>query len=877
MVILMVAAPAVAGIAFGLNVQRGGDAGQFNPGVGGPDDVQISTEKPVVFQGEEDINFLGEDGTPIDAAQLTGVSGDAEGIPLEEPIPQDQERGQYTLTGSGDAAGVVVQTPRVTELEVMNERGVDVEGSTVQEDETLLVRAEWNFQQAEDLELVIRDSRGDEITGEVLADSGALSEQQVSALTGPYAQNTDLVTNPGQRGTGTGIVYLQGLGQLEDSNFNVSPTNATEGNATEGNATEAIVTSLDATYWALDVSGVDVSELSITVEGWDNLDFGPASQSSSLSVQTEDDVNLDLQDEAVTRGENVRYEVRGSTAGATHYVVIEDSEFRNEQVTADVFRDVQDVVDKGTFDTNNDSEADFAWAQIEIDEDTGIGVGQIDTSFLDDASVSIDLFQADRSLEDIAANLGNTEDDQTLDVDQGDLTFDNPPGIYVAGSDVDVSGTAALGVDDVVLYARDQGDWELLDINEDGTLDAGDTLSVDSTGEWDRDDVVLSEASDIFSIPGRYRIGVVEAQDVISNGEIQTTLSTSDFSSATSSQTSLVVQEPGLDEARTFQAINAQIATEDGTVDVIGTAPGLDSVIAVMIDSRGRVATERITVDEDDTFDEDDIPLTTMDGRELNEGEIRAFVIGLGRDGVAGDGVLPGQPDAELSSLENYVQGFGTGLTQEQVVARINDETTNEVASDDLSIEETFRYTDGATSIESVGPAGNVEQGEVQDVSVGDQMVVAGLTNRKPDDNSISVEVIDGPSANEFETNSTDEWGLDGRWTASLATDGVEPGTYTVEVDDGDNTDTVQVEILPADDGGNETPTDDNETTTEAEETTTEAEETTTELNETTTEANASAMATGETPARSGMSAFVVLGLAPAMLVFALVRRRQSR
>jgi hypothetical protein len=73
---------------------------------------------------------------------------------------------------------------------------------------------------------------------------------------------------------------------------------------------------------------------------------------------------------------------------------------------------------------------------------------------------------------------------------------------------------AAQGVDDVVMYARDQGDWELVDINEDGTADSEDTVSVDSTGEWEREDVTLSQASDIFSIPGRYRIGVVEAPDV---------------------------------------------------------------------------------------------------------------------------------------------------------------------------------------------------------------------------------------------------------------------------------------------------------------------------------------------------------------------------
>jgi hypothetical protein len=35
--------------------------------------------------------------------------------------------------------------------------------------------------------------------------------------------------------------------------------------------------------------------------------------------------------------------------------------------------------------------------------------------------------------------------------------------------------------------------------------------------------------------------------------------------------------------------------------------------------------------------------------------------------------------------------------------------------------------------------------------------------------------------------NSTDEWGLTGVWSVTLETDGIAPGTYTIEADDGDN------------------------------------------------------------------------------------------
>jgi hypothetical protein len=109
-----------------------------------------------------------------------------------------------------------------------------------------------------------------------------------------------------------------------------------------------------------------------------------------------------------------------------------------------------------------------------------------------------------------------------------------------------------------------------------------------------------------------------------------------------------------------------------------------------------------------------------------------------------------------------------------------------------------------SVAIETVRPEGSNASG-VQQIAVGDTMEVVGLTNRKPDDNTITVEVVDGPSANEFDTGSIDQWDGDGVWSVTLDTDDVEPGTYTIEVDDGDNTDTVQVQVVAAEAGGNET------------------------------------------------------------------------
>ncbi len=74
-------------------------------------------------------------------------------------------------------------------------------------------------------------------------------------------------------------------------------------------------------------------------------------------------------------------------------------------------------------------------------------------------------------------------------------------------------------------------------------------------------------------------------------------------------------------------------------------------------------------------------------------------------------------------------------------------------------------------------------------------MTVTGVTNRQPDDNTITVEVTEGPSATQFDLTSAEQWGADGRWNVTLDTEGIEPGTYTVETDDGDSTDRADIRL----------------------------------------------------------------------------------
>lgn len=257
-----------------------------------------------------------------------------------------------------------------------------------------------------------------------------------------------------------------------------------------------------------------------------------------------------------------------------------------------------------------------------------------------------------------------------------------------------------------------------------------------------------------------------------------------------------------------FEDIAGQVATEDGEVTVEGTASGVDDVLVVMVDRRGRIASEIVSVDDDDGFEET-VALVARDGTALSEGQIAAAVFSPSRDGVVGDGEIEGFTRADVAALDEYtiekarqrIADRTVARTQAQVLELFYEESINDTGSDDLALADAFTYTDGRTSIETVVPSSSETETGIRPVSSGETMVVRGLTNRKPDDNTVTVEAVEGPTPEAFEFGATDEWGTDGVWSVELNTTGVEPGTYVVEADDGDDTARVEVRVLPRESG----------------------------------------------------------------------------
>ncbi|MFC7187426.1 PGF-CTERM sorting domain-containing protein, partial [Halorubrum yunnanense] len=372
------------------------------------------------------------------------------------------------------------------------------------------------------------------------------------------------------------------------------------------------------------------------------------------------------------------------------------------------------------------------------------------------------------------------------------VTLDAPAGTYTINSEVDLNGTAE-GVDSVDVYVRDQGRWQIL-VSD---------IEVESDDSFEEEDVVMSDqatvgsdAARILGQVGSYRIGVVDHSAFSGNDDIRTT----DFTGATSNSRSIRTVEGNLNAQ--FGFINGQVNQLDDSVDISGTAEGqsAEGVSLVYVDRRGSVSAETLDVESDGTIDSDDRAIPTG----LAEGTVSVHVISPGRDGNFGNAELPNGQSGE-SGLNNWINQnvSNDNLNGDQARSRILSETTDDTASDDLVVTQTFRYAESQTTIDSVYPQEAQAEG-VNPVAAGETMVVEGTTNLRPDDNSINVELLnqDGES---FEISSTETWGTDGSWNVAIDTSDIETGSYVVESDDGQNSDRAEVEIVEerqtADDG----------------------------------------------------------------------------
>jgi major cell surface glycoprotein (TIGR04216 family) len=718
--------------------------GNWDPGDGSGEIVLDGSSYYRVFQGEGDIDaWKYVDTTDISDEVLIGTTGggaEGEQLELSSSISERQETGRYS--GGSKGATAIVSTPRVASLDIYNENGVELGSSAaVSDDSKLLVRAQWNFREAEDIEI------------EVLTDSGLNVERDVLTTGMTSAQRAVL---PGGFDEGDVDEAQQGLGS----------------------------TGASSAFWLLDLSDLDRGRHTIVVTGVDDLDTGDARRSLALNVGTRDDAYLSAASGTVTRGERLRFAIRSSEAGLFHAVAVERSDLRKNADLDRVFRLAGDTDATG-------STSRYAYGVVEIPED-GVGEGLLDTALLDTGGVEVHLFPGRDSSSGAVGQLSAAQSINRgrLTVDRAAITARSTPITYVTGDEITLRGTAR-GADAVAMYARDgSGSWQLVPLNGRRTTNVG------SDGIWEAEDVVLSEeefGGRIFRFPGVYQVAFVDAADL--PRPAPTRLTSSELARTANSRTSARTNLPSFSSA--FRTIGGEVAIGDrlgvGVVSV-----GAETVVIGLVGQRGDVAADTYrTRRSSGAVDVD------LDTTGFRQGLVTGFALAPGRDGEFGDGTATDGTGSTVSTsspadLRDFVRSFdGTGRTGDQVMSRIRAQSVDESGSDDLVITRRFTMASPRTAIDDVVPQAHRARRGVVPLEVGETAVVRGTTNRNPADADISVEVTDGPSANAVDGATVRSWDRGtGAWTATLAFRDVDPGSYTIRADDGESTDRANVQVF---------------------------------------------------------------------------------
>ena len=145
--------------------------------------TSTSGNRTVIFQGEE-LNLTG--GEFETNSILTGAYGAAEDevLDLSSEIPTDQTQGTYTTTGnsldvSAGVYGVTVTTPRISTAEVQLDgddvTSVTVDNATNSTGSTFTAYAEFNFDKAENVSIVVEDRSGADVTSQVTPEGSIIA------------------------------------------------------------------------------------------------------------------------------------------------------------------------------------------------------------------------------------------------------------------------------------------------------------------------------------------------------------------------------------------------------------------------------------------------------------------------------------------------------------------------------------------------------------------------------------------------------------------------------------------------------------------------------------------------------------------------------
>lgn len=614
-----------------------------------------------VYLGERDISFRGQL-----SESLLGVSGSANGVLLEPPIQNDLPTGTYSIDGGNDTAAIQLREPRITTLKLEDDNGTDVTGGTVYADttDTVTVIAESNFQQAEQLELTVTNSEGLDITDELINSSAVRPETDSGRPSSPVD-----VVNGGQ------------------------------------------------VRWELDLSKTEIETLSLTVFGSDDLDWGRATSSTTLSIEQQA-LTLSLSDTEPNRGTRPTVTISDGINSAEYVVGVDVHDLRRDLPMSayySAFDNVGTTENIGvvthageTFISGERITGEPAYVYARVDIDDRSGQTRLNTTALKE-TVTIELLHQNTP----ATGLGG--DDPVAET--AELTVFDPavslsgPDEYVPGEEITLAGNAADGINRALLYARSNATREFEVVDLDGSTD-GNLTGISVSGSFSEDiDLSRGDGSgnELLSFPGTYQVAALPKKSVTEDrtrSTIPQSLSTPEVLGEVTALHTLKITSPTISVEQ--PGLDGQIAMSAETVIVNGSVSGNDDILLVAIDDRGTVTTERVS-----KSNFTDVELSIAD---FSRGKVTLYAVTSGRDGQIGDGSIKetriATDNSPLAELEAHLQSVAqTEKSGTQLRAILRNETDRDTASDDPVAVETFTIVPATVELTAPPPNASITGG----------------------------------------------------------------------------------------------------------------------------------------------------------------------
>ncbi|MFC7323781.1 hypothetical protein ACFQMF_04210 [Halorubrum rutilum] len=535
-----------------------------------------------------------------------------------------------------------------------------------------------------------------------------------------------------------------------------------------GTGTSGTISAGGFVRWDVALDSVEASALQITVTGSDDLQTDDAQVQSTVSI-TDGEPSLSLESASASRGTTTGITVQNGSGGATYTTAIPAADIRSQVEKDDyyqIFRNVGDteqiglVTDEQTYTDGAvpDEAVRAVYATVQIDPDDAAGATEIRTRFLADTA---DVFL---SREPQPTPTGF--DTATLTVMDTSVSLREPQ-VYTTGAQTTIAGTASAGVDAVALYVRTERGFELIDLDgENGQRDA----QIDVSGSsFSADEIKISSGdlpgNDILSLPGQYQVGVVPVaavQRTTSNESLPTRVPAPVFLNRNVNTTGLTVRNGNLTLTRAGQ--NQTIATTTTDLSVAGQATGSEQILVALVGARGTIQTEIISTDGP-TFTD------TVTVGDVAAGEATLYAISTGRDGIVGDGQLPGadtDTETTLTGVAAYLnQRVTGGMTPAQAADVILSQTRADVGSDDRVVTERIQVSQPRITITNVTTEGQT----------GQALRIRGSTNNRPSETSLLVTLRQNTEIRQ--RTQVSSWAA-GRWNVSLDTSNLSAGRYVV-------------------------------------------------------------------------------------------------